>query len=96
LSEEGLVILLHQASHHEAEKNEERPDGKERTVVPRIKEWAGESTDKEQEETLYGTNPGNRRWCMRTKEMGFIKPLVCTEGVDDPPEVMAVNAGLDQ
>jgi len=96
LSEEGLVILLHQASHHEAEENEERPDGKKGAVEPRIKEWAGESTDEEQEVTLYGTNPGNCRRCMRTKEMGFIKPLVCTERVDDPPEMMAVNTGLDQ
>jgi len=91
LSEERLVILLHQASHHEAEKNEERPDGEEGTVVPCIKEWAGESTDEEQEVALYGTNPGNRGRCMRTEEMDFIESLVCSKCVDDAPEVKAVN-----
>jgi hypothetical protein len=58
-----------------------------------IKKWAGESADEEQEVALYGTNPGNRGWCIRTEEMDFIEPLICTECVDDTPEVTAVNKG---
>jgi hypothetical protein len=88
--------LLHEAGHYEAEKNEEGSDGKEGTVVPRIKEWAGESTNEEQEVTLYRTNPGYRGRCMGTEEMGFIEPLVCTECVDDAPEIMAINTGSYQ
>lgn len=91
MSEEGLIILLHQAGHHEAQKYEKRADGKEGTVVPCIKKGPGEGTDEEQEEALYRTDPSDRRWCMRTKEMGFIKPLVCPESVDDAPEVISVT-----
>ena len=33
---------------------------------------------------------------MRTEEMDFIEPLVCSECVDDAPEVKAINTGSYQ
>jgi hypothetical protein len=52
LREEGLIVLLHQASRHHAENNEKRPHTHEGASIPRIKKRSGQCADKQQEEGL--------------------------------------------
>ena len=87
LSEEGLVVLLDQTSHHETENDEKGPEGKEGAVVSGIKNRACESTNGQEEETLCRADPGDGRGCMGGEKIYLIEVLISTESVDDAPAV---------
>lgn len=86
LSEEGLVVLVHQASHHRAENDEKRSDAEEGAGVTSIENGPREYADEKEQEALNGADPRDGRRRVRAKKVDLIKGLVRPKGVDDSPE----------
>ncbi|KAL8713808.1 MAG: hypothetical protein Q9225_006705, partial [Loekoesia sp. 1 TL-2023] len=85
LSKYDLVVIFPQACHQHPKDHHEGAGSDQGAKIASVKDWAGQDTDEEEEETLDGANPGDGGVGLVGKKSGGVVFLVYTEGIDDAP-----------